>query len=162
MIRLFQLIKEKDFLIKKYKYLIFEEKRKLHKQFISCYKKWCVIADILFVLALLMNFGAVMLTNFMVAKDIPQDQLVLHEVNPVQAELNNFKIHPLAYIIAAITLFHWFCWFTLVMLYLYYRMNLLDLSGLYLVYAIVAFLIIFLGMDFFNNLGYFVGWAVAG
>ena len=161
MIHLFKLIEERKFLWHKYSYLIFEEKRKLHNQFVKVYHKWCIAADTLFILALLMNFGALFITNIMVAREIPQGQLELREANPVQARINNFKMAPITFIFGMITFVWLFGWVILTLIYGYHRLNLMDVSGLYMMYGIIVFLVLVLGLDFLNNLGYFIGWSMA-
>jgi len=115
------------------------------------------ILDIMVILLIIFNFGALLLTNIMVSST--SELKCFHEVNPVTAKINNFKQAPKEESIAFLKLFvtHGFLWAILIGSYLYIRTNYCNNKILYLLTIVLTFLFFIWGWDFFNNLGNFIG-----
>jgi hypothetical protein len=141
-----------------YKKNINEFKSKEFKSNLSFYykrhfQKLLTFLDILFIMAILMNFGAVFLTNALVVKNTGSE-IIFKEANPMQSEIYEkeenvdyfkfFIIHSLK-----ISL--------LIMFYIKSRINIYNIRSIYYLIFLVITTFTILGLDFFNNAGYYYG-----
>lgn len=135
------------------------EKKKLHKKLFKQYKYNFIIMDILMVIIILMNFGALALTNMAVMKTAKEnnEQIIIREANPVTAKIHNFEEHPESYKLFAGFIKQAIFWVLLISIYLYYRQNIYSDLGLFSMNIIIGYYFIMLGMDLFNNIGLIVG-----
>jgi len=152
------------------------EKKKEHNRFYKENKKFFIFMDIVVILTILMNFGALTLTNIMVAepevKALAKEgkELKLYEANPVTAKIHNFKgVDDLDIdeeqkeeerkkakgLINRLVYFGLY-WAILITLYIYYRLNIYTMSQLMWLWFVVAFYFMVLGKDFINNVGYYL------
>ena len=85
------------------KYELNIAKKKIHALFCAQNKKTILFIDILFVLSIILNFSALLTTNYLTQKNAPTIQLYtfegiplevkkihVFEVNPIQSKLNDF------------------------------------------------------------------------
>lgn len=130
-------------------------KHDLHCEFYEINKKHFRILDLLMVCVIIFNFGAVFMTNAVVARDTPD--LELYEVNILQASLNDYTPHPEWKSLLTATMKQFAMWFGLIWYYMWLRRNVMSQESLtsLTIFAIAMFLI--LGWDFFNDLGYLFG-----
>lgn len=130
-------------------------KRKELKEFRNKHKKIFLLFDIAVILVVLMNFGALAITNALVVKEDPNIEFV--EVNPVVAERGGYVEHPDSN--RKMTQFEitFIFWTLLIIFYVLFRNNIknefwLSFLSLYILLFSIAF-----GTDFINDFGYYVG-----
>jgi len=139
-----------------------EERQRLHRNFIVENKTTLMILDILMVVAFLMNFGAIAVTDYMinaseykVAEDLGQI-VEYEEVNPVTSAIHDFKPAPLNHIVLRILTIMFKQALLLSLLatcYIYYRHIIHSKIELLLLAFFVIFYLNILGGDFFHNIG---------
>ena len=66
-----------------------EVKKKLHKQYINENGVWIRTLDLLFILCILFNIGALCITNALVVKE--SENVTFTETNPVTSDMHGFK-----------------------------------------------------------------------
>ena len=115
------------------------------------------ILDLLIVLAILMNLGAVMLTNMMVLKESKGEKVVLKEVNPVAAQVKDLAQHPFWLEEAKAFFYQIVCWVLVFLLYFYQRQKTFNDVGYFILLGLVVFVVTAWGLDFFNNFGFYLG-----
>jgi hypothetical protein len=145
-------------------YDIKQHRQKLHKKFVEHNKTLFLCLDIIIGLIILMNFGALAITNSIVVhKNVIDVEAGLteptqyNEVNPTVANQNNYEIHPEATSLLKAFLIRIFYWAALLGIYIYYRRNVFTEEGLFILLVVAGFYFIALGSDFFNNVGYWLG-----
>lgn len=140
-----------------------QKKQELHKQFVMIHHKELKYLDIAVAIIILMNFGAVFITNFMVQKEraeiVDQGGTVepLREVNPLPAKMNNYEIHPQSKQIMKAVANQFLLWFVMLWAYVQVRRNMFTDTTLTTTIIIVVSYLVILGWDFFNDFGYLVG-----
>ena len=129
----------------------------LNKKIKREYKNVFLLMKILVLLSLVMNFGAVFMTNMLVMKQNPAAVIV--EANPVMARTHNLEsatvqrginlmfMLAIQSVIWAIFLFGFF----------YSMGHIYTRKQMYWAAFIVFFYFIVLGIDFFNDFGFFIG-----
>jgi magnesium-transporting ATPase (P-type) len=133
--------------IKKY-----QEKKNRENQ--KKYFKFLMLLDILFVVGIACNFGALFLTNLMVVHHSGSHNLNFVEANPVQSELfqkadtNKFFM---LFMIQCLKIS------IIIILYIIYRIRLYSEYYLWTVIIIAIMSFILFGLDFINNFGYYAG-----
>ncbi len=70
------------------------QRRVAHKEFVKHTRRFLIVMDVMVVLMVLANFGAVIMTNALVVRATPN--MTLMEGNPVQSKINNYVEHPQA------------------------------------------------------------------
>lgn len=140
---------------KRVDFLIRQEKDMLHEQYVNNNKKAFTILDILLVIALISNLGALFMTNALVVKQEPTK--VFHEGNPVQVKMNGYQSSPdvqgryWTYLkqagLLAVLFFG----------YLYYRSNTFTNVDFLFLSFFVGLLCFVFAYDFVNDFGFFVG-----
>jgi len=142
-------------------YEIRQQQKKEHNRLYSSHKAMFRLMDIAVVLLILMNFGAVLLTNILVIQKVPKDvEIVITEANPTQAKLNNYELHPEAIPLIRAFVIQASLWALILFCYIYYRMRVWTEFQLGILLSIICFYFIICGRDFFNNFGYFIGKAI--
>jgi len=129
-------------------YEIRQEQRNEHNRLYSSHRAMFRLMDIAVVLIILMNFGAVLLTNMLVIQKTPD--VVIMEANPSQAKMNQMELHPKAIPLIRAFVIQATIWAFMLFAYIYYR-------KLGVMISVVCFYFIICGRDFFNNFGYFIG-----
>lgn len=117
--------------------------------------KWFRVMDVLFVLMLLMNFGALFITGALVMKEQPNKEL--KEANPTQCEWNGWSCHPDAKAVFFPTIGTWLVWGVIVAWYIINRFTIYDTKGLWMLLVMMLVLTVVLGADFVNDLGLYTG-----
>lgn len=119
------------------------------------YKNLLKICDILFILAILSNFGAIVLTNALVVHKNPN--VILLENNPAAAATYGYEEHPNAITNLLMFLLAVVPYFMLISCYLYWRFNVERPIYIWFGVIAISWLFILLASDFFNNLGFYLG-----
>ncbi len=141
-------------------------KYQMHKQFRVKYRKYFRLADILVILAILLNFGAAFSTSLIVerAADVVRTELgypdfttEYQEANPVVAKAGGLETSKEANIAWGIFAFISYGWIIIITWYLYLRLNTSSWRGLTLLLAMPLGLFIILGTDFFHDIGFVIG-----
>lgn len=163
--------------IEKNKELFRYHKKKLHKILLDRWKKTFFLLDSLVVLSILMNFGALVLTNMMVAEidyNIAKEKGVTieyFEANPVAAKIHDLKgVEEVSesteelsvnYGVMRNTLSSLYkqsiLWAILLGGYIYNRSSVFTHKQLILLVFIVVFYFSALGYDFFHDFGMYIG-----
>ena len=139
-------------------YEIRQQQRNEHNRLYLSHRAMFRLMDIAVVLMIIMNFGAVLLTNMLVVQAVPKDaELVIIEANPVHANLNNYETHPKAIPLIRAFVIQAIIWAFILFCYIYYRNRVWNEFQLGLMVSVVCFYFIICGRDFFNNFGYFIG-----
>ena len=161
--KLFELYKKE----KEVKYQIKQERHYLHNEFFKLNKSTFLFLDILFILGILFNLGAVTMTNLKMNVQIQEkaellgieDQIEYVEMNPVIAKQH--KGIPAApkeemvsfWKMVGFAMAGWIVW---IYAYLFYRRNTYTHNTLTLLMIGVVFFVIMTGMNFFSDLGWFL------
>ena len=140
---------------KQIRYELRQQQRNEHKRLYSSHKAMFRLMDIAVVLIIIMNFGAVALTNMLIVKNAPE--IIIVEANPTQAKLNNYEMHPNALQLIRAFVIQSLIWSGMLFVYVYYRNKVWNEYQLGLMVASICFYFILCGGDFFNNFGYFIG-----
>ena len=138
-------------------YEIRQEQRNEHRRLYNEHKAMFRLMDIAVVLIIIMNFGAVALTNIMVVKKEPEVISNLSEANVMQAKMNDWEVHPEANKEMKIFINQALIWAFILFCYIYYRNRTHTELQLGIMISLVCFYLIICGRDFFNNFGYFIG-----
>ena len=102
-------------------YEIRQQQKSEHNRLYSSHRAMFRLMDIAVVLIILMNFGAVALTNLMVVKEQPKVLSELREANVVQAEMHDWEVHPEATRTMKIFISQAMIWAFILFVYIYYR-----------------------------------------
>jgi len=137
------------------------EKLRLHKEFMKTHAKQVRVLDILVILIIVMNWGALLITNAMVerkaaiAGEVPE----YVELNPVQAEANNWNYAPIEVSkpVVQMLLRQVIAWAILGGIYLHNRKYVYTEEMFFVMIYIIAFYFLVLGSDFINDLGFLIG-----
>lgn len=131
------------------------ENRRLHEEYKKEYHYLFRLMDILFITFIVLNIGALCLTNMLVIKNEPGK--VLKEANPVTSDVYNFQPHPESKIVFTQFIFHLACYAILFAIYLSNRHNVKSHQQLIICFIMIFFMF-FAGLtDFSNDLGYALG-----
>ena len=142
-----------------------EERQFQHIELSFSHRNYFKILDIAVILIVLMNFGALFMTNVMVHK-VAADagEVVVHkELNPSTAEAGGFTQGDTPEEIAetnklwALVVRTALIWVGLISLYVFERRNVHSTEMLTALTIMVAIYGLVLGYDFINDLGYFLG-----
>jgi len=137
-----------------------QRKNFLHTTFLQSHKKEFWLLDILFVLGILFNLGAVSMTNMILVEQASAEgyDTMIVEMNPIVAEEHNL---PMAtkenmsgfWKMIGFVIFAWFAW---IFCYLYFRSRAFTKDSLRLLMIGTVFFAFMMGMNFFNDLGFFL------
>lgn len=119
------------------------------------YPKWFKTLDILIILGMLMNFGALFITGVLVMKVAPDTEL--KEANPTQCNWNGWSCHDNARQIFFSTVGLWLSWGILLAWYIINRFTVYNIPGMWMMTVAVILLVTILGADFTNDLGLYLG-----
>lgn len=138
--------------IDKYKGLIKYTKRNLHIFYTNNYHNILLFADILILLGLLCNVGALTITNALAVKANPD--IVIYEANP---NIPEYETHPNYSVPWSLFIRTILAYCTLIGTMYFLRLNINSRYHLYF-YVLLACMIFFTLMyNFANDLGYFIG-----
>lgn len=122
------------------------------------HKQHFMVLDIIILVLVLMNFGAVFMTNNMVirtAQDTGQE-IVLQEANPIMAEEHNLETSPQVQKEFMIFVSHAAKWGLMLMGYILFRFNTYTETAMIATLCIICFYGFIIGLDFFNDLGFYL------
>lgn len=130
----------------------------LKKEYLGIFR----IMDIAVVFIILFNFGALVTTNALVVRDVPEEELVFYEGNKIASELHGFTPVPEekkseANLLLLDLVKRTVIWAVLLSIYIFWRNKVYDRKSMALMFVIVMFYFFILGEDFFNNLGFWFG-----
>ncbi len=137
-----------------------KRKKEKHNKFVKEHKKTLRYLDTIFVIIILFNLGALLITNALVFKDNPSAEFF--ESNPIAGEIHGFKLHSGENSFFASFMFFVYMWAFLSFLYIYVRRIIYEERHLF---ALIAYAILYatvLGTDFINNLGFYLGKGIYG
>lgn len=132
-----------------------EEKKRKHRELVKEYKKGLIIMDFLAIMCILLNFGAVYTTNYLVAAET--DDIKIVEANPVVADIDGFETNKEANKSYFQFIRFLLSWAVMIISYVYIRMRFYNKHQLIFLVGLTVVIFFMLGMDFANNLGYFMG-----
>ena len=143
---------------------ISKEKHRLHNSFFKKYRKTFLILDIIVLLAFICNLGAVLTTNALVVKETTEqgEEVVFNEVNPIQAEVNDYVVHPESKSLVVGVIFQGLIWLIIITIYWQLRRvasTYKELTGLII---IVSFWFMLLSWDFISDFGFLIGKVIWG
>lgn len=136
-------------------YEIKRHKRREHEELLKRQAVVFRLMDTKVLLLVLMNFGAVTLTNVLLIKQQPD--AILLEANTIQAEAHGYEQHPQASSLIKALVYQAFLWALLLFCYIYYRRRVYNEKQMWVMLGIVSFYFMLCGIDFFNNYGYYIG-----
>ena len=117
------------------------------------YREKLWILDIFFILTILFNVGALVITNILVIKNAPESKFV--EDNKAASERFGFEygneVRFSGYIL------HCLCWAILIFIYVLRRANVHNALTYWWLTFWIIFMVTFTAFDFFNNFGYWLG-----
>ena len=140
---------------KQWKLKIRNQTKKTHKEFVDKNKPWIRVLDITMILVVLLNYGAVFITNALVVKENPT--LKLMEANPAQAKLNDYEQHKEGNDLMRAIIIQTLFWVLLISVYLHQRMFMFTYGQLTVTTLIMIYYAFIIGLDFINNFGYLIG-----
>jgi len=145
---------------KKIKIKVKEKRRTVGKAFKKEHKWMIRTLDIIFILMILSNCGALIITNALVFKVTPT--VTLLEANPVAAETHGFETHDNNKQLFSGIMLHMFAWGLFLVYFLYSRYYVYSMTSYWslMFFVVVAFTVLFL--DFVNDFGYWIGKMVWG
>jgi len=131
-----------------------------HRILVLKYKKVLKWMDFLVILIVLMNLGALGMTDFMVNKEVLQDAeknnktIEYVEANPVMADLHGYKKSTLNVTISILGMLlkQVVIWALLIGIYLGYRLTFFKSRTLFFMAIIISFYFLAIGSDFIHDL----------
>lgn len=135
-------------------------RRDASKEYRTKERGWFLTLDILAILCIVMNFGALFITNALVVHAEPAKVFV--EANPVQCEWNGYSCHDDARNVVMPILKQLMLWSLIIFGYIYMRNTTFNVTGLWILTLFVTIYTVMLGADFLNDLGYYLGKLVWG
>jgi len=118
-------------------------------------KKTFLILDLLLIIMILCNLGALLITNALVVRVEPNIELM--EANPVVAEIDSFEMHPEATGLFKSFIRYVILWSFFTFMYFLIRNNTRSYFLMYFLMFYVILYSITLSTDFINDLGYYIG-----
>lgn len=140
-----------------------KKRREEHLHLFEQHSSLFHVLDVLFVLCILMNFGALVITNSIVVKDDIEaaqaqgEELKFYEVNPTTSSSYGYVQHPEPSVILdtlIVILKYSIIWTFLIGVYVYYRTTIFSHKAMYIFAFFVGYYFSMLGYDFFHDLGY--------
>ena len=136
------------------------QRKVLHKTMIKKYKWLFIAMDIIVVFMILINYGAVIITNMLVVRENPDVEI--QEANAIQAELNDYKQHVDGQTVMMAIFIQAIMWGVLLFVYLYHRITIGTYKEMLLMCFIVLFYLYLISFDFINDFGYLLGKLIYG
>ena len=136
-----------------------KQKKLVHAEYVKDHKKIIYLLDVLIILSLLFNIGAMMITNALVIRVAPDKEFV--ELNPVQCQLQGFKCTEDFSKLYGF-MFHAFALGILLAVYLGYRCRVSDDKELLMIILFTSLIFVSCTLDFTNDVGYWFGKIIFG
>jgi len=155
---------EQTMVFKAYKINKRNELKQLRKEastdFRAKNKGWLRVLDILAILCILMNFGALFITGMLVVRADPDKGFV--EANPTQCDWNGWNCHQDAAQIFWPIIRQLFLWGIIAGGYIYTRNNVFKINDLWILTLFLILYTVVIGADFINDLGLYLGKIIWG
>lgn len=140
----------------------------IHKSFLAKHKKFIKFLDVLIILAVISNIGALIITHILVVKNEPTKEF--YEGNPVSAGVHNFETTkdtmgnptPEGKIKYTGFIFTGAAWTFIIVAYIYFRRTLKTNTDLYILIGSVLWVAILSTTDVAGDLGYLIGKLIFG
>ena len=132
---------------KVYKLKLRNQTKATHNVFVQKNKTWIRVLDIVMIIAIILNFGAVIITNMLVVRDKPDVEF--HEANEVQAEMNDYKAHDDGGALMRSLLLQVVLWVIIISVFISNRI-------------MVVYFSFMITLDFVNDFGYLLGKMIWG
>jgi ABC-type multidrug transport system permease subunit len=134
------------------------EQKRRHKELFAERRSLFILMDIIVALCIIMNFGAVVTTNILIVDNAVQQgmEVSFAEANKAQSEIHDYEPHPDGSRLIKALLVQALMWAVLLFCYLYFRTRVFDERTLYIMLFAVCFYFVVIGIDFFNNFGYYI------
>ena len=129
--------------------------KRTHKAFVEENKKWVRVLDITMIIVVLLNFGAVFMTNMLVVRANPEVEL--KEANTVQAEMNDYEEHEQGGELMRAILIQTVLWVIILSVFVSNRTMLISYPQLTVMTVTVIYFAFLLTLDFVNDFGYLIG-----
>jgi len=140
---------------KEINYQIEQEKKKIHKELVKQNKTIFYLLDAAVIVAILLNIGALAITNAMVVKEEPTTAFT--EVNVIAADVGGYVPHPQSFALFNMLLMKIFSYTIIILMYGYLRFFAYTQSMLNTLYLFVVMLFVMSFYDFLNNFGFYMG-----
>jgi len=131
-----------------------DAKRVARREFRERFHEKFRFMDLLVVIVVLFNFGAVTMTNYVV--DTINSPGGFREVNPTSATIYGVAEHPKAMVLFGAFKIWTAMWSVLIILYVYFRFNVMREETFYTTMSFISAYFIVLGLDFFNDFGHLI------
>ena len=138
-----------------YKIKLRNQTKATHNAFVKKNKGWVRTLDIVMIIVVLLNFGAVFMTNMLVVKTNPEVEL--KEANAVQAEMNDYEVHEQGGQLMKSILLQTVLWVIILSVFVSNRMMLITYPQLTVMTVTVIYFAFLLTLDFVNDFGYLIG-----
>jgi len=130
-------------------------KHEANKEMRAYYKGWFRTLDIIGIILLLLNFGALFLTGILVIRADPGHTFA--EANPIQCQWNGWTCHTDWKAVFLPFLRQAIIWGILAALYIYQRYNTYTITGLWFLTGMMVLISVLLTWDFLNDFGLYLG-----
>lgn len=130
------------------------------KEFREKNNGWIRTLDIIGIILILLNFGALFITGMLVVRADPSKGFA--EVNPTQCAWNGWSCHSDASQLFWPIVRQFFVWAILIGLYIYARNTTFNITGLWILTAMMILYTVIIGADFINDLGLYIGKIIWG
>ena len=106
-------------------------------------------------MCILLNYGAVFITNALVIKANPTVEL--KEANDIQAEMNNYEKHEQGDALMMALFIQCILWTILISVYISNRMFLISYQQITIMTFVIVYFAFIIALDFVNDFGYLIG-----
>jgi len=130
------------------------------REFRSKNKTWFRTLDIIGIILIFLNFGALFMTGMLVVRADPDKGFA--EVNPTQCQWNGWSCHEDASKLFWPIIRQFTVWALLIGLYIYSRNTTFNITGMWILTAMMIFYTVVIGADFINDLGLYIGKIIWG
>lgn len=113
------------------------------------------IMDVMFIFIFIFNIGALTLTNLAVTKEKVDTNvpIELKEVNPIQAKINGYELHPDYMSLIYSFMKQMFFYAIMIIGYWTARFKIYTPTSLYILFGVVFYYVVLTSMDCFNDFG---------
>lgn len=131
-------------------------KQEMHQIYVKHNKAALITLDVIIIIALILNFFTIFITNALVVKNEPVEP-VFTENNPVQSEVGDYQYSSDGLRLMKLVAFQSIWYAIMGTIYIYYRRTITHQYQLMLLCFLVGYLGYMLTSVFFSDFGYLVG-----
>lgn len=137
-------------------------KKATHKRLKTERSKLLRLFDILFILSITFNLGALIITNILVVKETvaelePNQTIEFREANPVMAKTHNYTVAQDGLALMLTLLKQIAIWTVITFSYIYHRNTFWNKLGFWFVGFLAIYLFTITSIDFVHDLGLLIG-----